>query len=933
MRGCTLWAFILFPPQIESAAPPLKLVNTLAVAFQPLCRIEAWRLSAGIESVLNAGRGYVIDESLGPYHILSRLGGGAMGEVYLAEDTRLHRRVAIKSLLSDPGLKDQRETLLREARAAATLSHPSIASVFDVIEANGRMHMVMEFVPGETLSSCLRDGPLLPLRALGLAHQIADALACAHQHGVLHCDLKPGNIVVTPDGTAKILDFGLSRLAGTGAPISATAESVHSGPRLRGTPPYMAPELLAGATPNERSDVYSLGVTMYEMVTGRRPYDAPDILGLVRAIVTTAPVPPSAIAAGIPRGFENVVSRAMEREATDRFESASAVRDELDRVLRREASATTRTLSPTPARVGRPGRSRHALAAVALALMAAIGGLLWILGRAPAGPAATAASVVAVVAPELRDPESEAFTRGFADMLTGDLHALPGLVVASNTEAPRDGAGAAETGRRIGASHVFVPSVIRAGGSLQLALVLRQVDRDEPLWSDQHSADSASLLVTQKRLIGSAASALVQQGLLQRTPSPPPRPDERMTTNLEAYAEYSQGRVFESRRDVAGNLERAIALYERAVAREPGFAQAHAAIGRVSLALYTRSRSKNWLDRAQKETLEALRLAPESPDARYAVAVLYSETSQDRTAIDELKRLLERYPEHDDAHRLMGRLLAKAGDLPGALGHLETARRLRPGYWDHHRALGLAYFDAGRYQDAIAAFHRLTELQPDSAWGFQTLGTAQHASGDRVSALENYRKAIAIAPSARSYSNIGTLLYEEGRFEDAVQAYRQAIALRPKEAMTHRNLGDALLRLNRTDQAAAAYRTSAALVRDELEVSPNDASGLALRAYCLARLGQLQDALALSARATALEPANNAVLYERGVIFALAKRPCDALEWLEKAIEKGYGVALIAGDHDLRALSGHPRFDTLVGSSGRKGIWAAEVCSAAKEGQ
>jgi tetratricopeptide (TPR) repeat protein len=399
-----------------------------------------------------------------------------------------------------------------------------------------------------------------------------------------------------------------------------------------------------------------------------------------------------------------------------------------------------------------------------------------------------------------------------------------------------------------------------------------------------------------------------------------------MTANLDAYADYSQARVYDSRPDVPGNLQRALALYERAVGRDPGFAEAHAGIGRVSLALYQSTRTREWVDRARRATLEALRLAPTSAGVRYAVAFLYSETGQHDTARLELETLLARHPEHDDAHRLMGRLLVASGDLTRALDHLETARRLRPGYWDNQRALGLAYFDAGRFPDAIAAFERLTELQPDSAWAFQVLGTAHHAAGHRAAALDNYRKAIALTPSARAYSNIGTLLFEEARFQEAAAAYRHAIELRPKVPLTHRNLGDALLRLGRRREASAAYRTSAALARQELEVSPDDPELLALEAYCLARLGRVEEALATSGRAAALAPSNHSVLFERAVIFVLAEQPCPALEWLGRAVARGYSVALAAKDADLHPLAGHPRFEALVGASGVRGAWAATRC-------
>ncbi len=380
-------------------------------------------------------------------------------------------------------------------------------------------------------------------------------------------------------------------------------------------------------------------------------------------------------------------------------------------------------------------------------------------------------------------PESEAsgdrqvLAAGFADVLLDELSALSDLVVATPAaaEMPAAGSTLGDVARSRGASHLVVPTVAETAGSVRLTVELRAASPDQLLWTHTVSGPIADIFDLQRQLSAALISALRHHGLVSNTLRPAPHvSQERTTTNVEAYAEYSQGRAFESRKDVPGNLERAVRPLRAGDCPGSGVrAGARRAGARLAGPVQPSNEDAAWINRARRELLEALRLAPESPTTRYSLAALYADTGQADVARQELERVVARDPENDDAHRVLGRLILNAGKPNEGLAHLETARRLRPGYWDNHRALGLAYFDTGRLPEAIAAFQRLTELQPDSAWGFQTLGTAYHASGDRARALENYRKAIAIAPSARSYSNIGTLLYEDGRFEEAVAELRQ----------------------------------------------------------------------------------------------------------------------------------------------------------------
>ncbi|RPH58090.1 MAG: serine/threonine protein kinase, partial [Acidobacteria bacterium] len=277
----------------------------------------------------------------GPYRVIRRLGAGGMGQVFLAEDTRLGRRVALKSLagrwLASP---NARQRLLQEARAVAALSHPYIATLYDVLEDADHLLLVMEYVEGRTAAALIAEGPIPLAQALRLASQIVDAVVYAHERGIVHCDLKPLNVQVALDGTAKVLDFGLAH-AGH---LSVAADPDTDTPlvKLIGTPPYMPPERLLTGTLNEAGDIYSLGVTLFELVTGQRPFQEPSFALLTGAILGTTPPPASSIAAGCPGSLDHVIARALEKDPKRRYRTArelgTAVRAVLDQV---EPAATS----------------------------------------------------------------------------------------------------------------------------------------------------------------------------------------------------------------------------------------------------------------------------------------------------------------------------------------------------------------------------------------------------------------------------------------------------------------------------------------------------------------------------------------------------------------------------------------------------------------
>lgn len=862
----------------------------------------------------------MVGSSIGPYRILEKLGAGGMGDVYLAEDARLRRKVALKSL-SESLLKtkDARQRLLREARAAAGLNHPNIAAIHDIVETEDRAHIVMEYVQGETLAARLAKGRMPGEDVVPIAIQLCDAVIEAHAHGVIHRDLKPGNVLLTPEGKVKVLDFGLAKTCVAAADDSSSASDPARTDfsRVVGTPAYMSPEQIRGLVVDGRTDLYSLGVLLFELLTGRRPFEGEDAVALGMAILTDPTPTPTRVEASVPAGLSAIVARAMARERDERFQSALEMREALRRlptgISDRPTVSRLRTWVASDAVWPAPMRSRltRLLLALVLAAPLPVIGFRFLrerrLGAPPPSPDARPALAVLPLSNVGADPSDEYLGVGIADTLIARLAALPSVTVVSRASFEYRGRQTRKIARDLGVDYVVTGGVQRSDRRLRVTLSLVRPD-DSVAWGGDFEATLDELFPLQSRIAEGLSTALQ----LTLTAADRQRLARSPTASVEAFADYSRGRALLERPDVKGNLERATQFFEAAIRNDPRFALAHAGLGEACWARYQETKDAAWTKRALDSTTEALRLDPEQPAVRVALALIYQGTGRPEGAIEELRKALAIQPNGDDAHRLLGHVLSELGKTEDALLEFRQAIALRPDYWRNHSFLGYAFFKTGRYAEAVAAYRRVTELQPDNAWGFQMLGTAYQAAGDGHRALENYKRAIALGRDASAYSNLGTLYYAQGDFAEAARAFEEAVRLDPASPAKHRNLGDAYDRLGDTTRARAAYLRAVGLGQSLLRVNPRDARTLAMLAVYEAKLGRRADAARHTAEATRLSPEDGDVLYRAAIVHTLAGRSGPALMVLREAVKHGYSRALAREDDDLGALRGKPEFQALV---------------------
>jgi tetratricopeptide (TPR) repeat protein len=465
-----------------------------------------------------------------------------------------------------------------------------------------------------------------------------------------------------------------------------------------------------------------------------------------------------------------------------------------------------------------------------------------------------------------------------------------------------------EIAQALGATLLVDGALQRSGDKLRVTLSLVHPESRVIAWSRSYDGSFANLFALQQEVAQAVADALA----LTLTPGDRARLRDTPTANVEAFADYAQGRTFLERPDVADNLDRSIKLFQSAISRDPRFAGAHGGLGEAYWRKYQATRDETWSVKARDAITDALRLDPNAVQVRLSLASVYRGMGRLPEATDELRRVVAAQPRADEPHRLLGQVLLDAGKKDEGLAEIRKAIALRPNYWGHHHTLGIAYYNAGDYPDAVASFRRVTELQPDNAWGYQMLGTAYHAMDDAARAIPNYERAIKLGNS-KAYSNLGVLYSSVGRLEDAARTHGEALKLDPKSPIKHHNLGEVLARMGLLAEARTEFRAAIDLSKDQLRVNPRDVQVMATLAVVEAKTGAGAEADRHIGQAISLAPDDGDVRYSEAVVRTLTGHLDGGISALEKALAHGYSASRAASDPNLSALWKDARFRQLVG--------------------
>jgi len=716
----------------------------------------------------------MIGQTISHYRILEQLGAGGMGVVYKAHDSRLDRALALKLLPDELAQQPQAlERFRREARAASALNHPGICTIYDIGEQDGRAFIAMEFIDGETLRSHIH-GKALPLEEiLKLGIQIAEALEAAHAEGIIHRDIKPANIFVTKRGQAKVLDFGLAKLIPKGIARAGleldgqSPDSISIVGIISGTPSYMSPEQVRGDNLDQRTDIFSLGLLLYEMATGRQAFGGGTGGMIIEAVLTRPPVSVRSINLDIPARLESIIDKALHKDRDQRYQRAADVLADLQRLKRdtdsgrrdREGEAESVLISATDPLSSTGTRTSRASAAQTTALRP--GRVSKIIGSLAVLPFENVS----------RDPENEYLSDGIAGSLINILATVPRLrVMAQSTVFRYKGReiDPQAIGRELNVRAVLTGRMMQSGGSLRIGTELVDVATGAQLWSAQFDRKPGDIFLIQDEISNEISGKL----RLQLTRAEKKRLIRRDTEDAEAYRLYLQGRHHWNRWTEEG-FYKAIGYFQQAVEKDPSYALAYTGLAESYVLLGWNSYlpPKDAFPKGKAAAMAALQIDPGLGEAHTPLAAaLWLHDWQWKEAQTEFRRSLELNPAYPTANHWHAEYVMTMGHQLEAIAKMKNSQELDPLSLIINVAIGWAFYMARRYDEAIEQLLRTVELDPNYPVTHWILGLLYRKTGRYELAIAAGEKGVNLSGgSPLMRAALAHTYGESGKAKEALQ--------------------------------------------------------------------------------------------------------------------------------------------------------------------
>ena len=851
---------------------------------------------------------------LGPFEVLSRLGAGGMGEVWRARDTRLQRDVAIK-VLPEAFAQDADRLLrfTREAHVLASLNHPNIAAIYSLEEIEGVRFLVLELVSGETLKQRIVRAPVSANEAIRFALQIADALEAAHAKGVLHRDLKPANVNVTPEGKIKLLDFGLAKAFALGAASPEISHSptlavdpTHQGVVL-GTASYMSPEQARGRALDGRTDLWSFGCVLYEMLAGKKAFDGESVSDILVAILDREP-DWAALPAATPAPLRDLMKRLLQKDPAGRPATIGDTRGFL------EAAAGSRTTAIFPvsgrsASFARRGGGRTLLVAGAVLLAVGTGFLLLAL-RERAGSALPASKLLAILpATDLTGrPDGRQLCDGVSFSLGVKLRELSPDFMLIRPDVPAElkerEADPGKWAREKGANLLVQPVVRQLGEIREISFSISRAG--SPVQVD--AGEVRGLAAEHFKLEDDLARKLVAALKLHLAPGAT-TPARYTIPAGPSQTDYVVALGYLERYDDPASLQKAIDLLKTITGGENS-APVQATLGRAYIATYQNTHDIAFARLAESCAESAQKLDPGRFETLLTLGRIKATAGRLDEGIVDFRRALERDPSSVEALLSLGDALADSNKPADAEAAYRRAVAARPSYWAPHNRLGALFYSKGDYGRAIPEYEEAARLNPATSRPLSNLVGAYLQTGKLEDAVRAAQKSLDLLQSASGWANLGTAHYYAGRYSDAAAAFEKATAAAPKRSSLWIGLGDAL-RSSGGDAARtrAAYEEALRRTDDELKVNSRDAAALRNRARALRSLGEEAKAREAILAARAAAPADSSILVEASRLALLHQDRTAAFALLSEAVRRGFSPALLRADPEFTEVKSDPLFE------------------------
>jgi serine/threonine protein kinase/Flp pilus assembly protein TadD len=863
------------------------------------------------------GRGWLdmIGETINHYKITAKLGEGGMGEVYLADDTSLDRKVALKflpqSLAQDP---EARQRLIREAKAASRLSHPNIMTVYAVEEADGRTFIAMEYVRGAPLTA--ESEPRLD-RIIGLAIQIADGLAKAHASGVVHRDIKPSNILIDSDGRPRILDFGLARLEGA-AKLTKTGSTL-------GTIAYTSPEQASGKDADHRSDIFSLGTVIYELITGHLPFAGEHEAAIIYAITNEEPHPLARYNSKVPDELQRIITKCLQKDPARRYQSSADLSADLQSLKAVSVSGINAPAAPRP-------RLWQGVAAMAIIAVLAVAAF-YVIGVRDHGRSRPEGRPMLAVLPfeNLGSADDEYFADGITEEITTQVAKVSGLGVISRTSSIKyknTDKTLKQIGDELGVNYVL-EGTIRWDRSSTPARVrinpqLIRVADDTHLWADTYDREMEHIFATQSDIARHVVTALNVTLLDREDQDLAAKP----TSNLKAYEAYLRGLEFASNPDFSEQDARdAIQMFEESVSLDSSFAIAYAQLStEYSMLHFIGVENRTGLLAKSRAAVDrALAIDPDLPQALRAAGILAYRTNRDyATALRYFERALALRPGNHWTLSWVAAVYRRQGHFARAIEQYQKARTLDPlDSWMNHE-LGWTYMRMRRYDEALAAFDRSIELAPEQTLDYRMRAVVHwYRNGDLNAAASSLSLVPLNETSHATWAHIqqAILKRDSDRALDLLSPPNDPVHF-SQEFYTPASLdsGCVLTLMGRSADAQAVFEATRVELEEELTENPDDHRVYSSLGIANAYLGNRDAAIRFGERGVELFPVEKDAVIGPYRVIDLAyiytilgdyDPAMDKIEYL-MSIPCMLSVAMLQLDPRWEPLQNHPRSQALI---------------------
>jgi tetratricopeptide (TPR) repeat protein len=847
------------------------------------------------------------------YRIVRAMASGGMGEVYVAEDVELDRRVALKFMPGHLCGDDQAVARFRrEAKAAATLVHPNIVTIHEVSDYKQRPFIAMELVEGKTFVEMIHTAELKLPEILDLFIQVGEGLQAAHDAGIVHRDIKPANILVDSEQRVRIVDFGLARVENDDS-ITKTGSTL-------GTIGYMSPEQVKGEVADRRSDIFSLGVVLYEMLTGKQPFRRDSHAATMNAIVNEEPDPMTHYVLRVPENLTRIVEKTLRKGRESRYQTMADLAADL-RSVQAEVSAEARTIRRKPVAGGASHRRSLVWApVVAVVLLIAVLAIIPSTRRLLKTLVGLkqAASVRHLVVLPFENigggSENQFFCDGLMETITAKLTGLEQLggefwVVPASDVRSRGIVSVDQSRRAFNANMALSGSVQRVGERVRLTFNLADAQSGRQLRSKVIDADLSDVYALQDSTVIEVAEML--EIALQPN-------EERLlraggTTQAQAYDLYLKGQGYLQNGELAGYVDSAIGIFNRALERDPRYSLALAGLGAAYWQLYVNTSDSRWVEPALDNCRQAVALDAQVAPVYVTLGRIYYGTGKYSEAIAEFQKALEKDPVNYEALWRLARTYESTDDFEQAEATYRKLIDLRPDFVNGYQRLALFYTRRGQSDEAIEQLQKVVELIPEDVKAYSDLGSLYFRVGREQEAVEMWRHSLAIEPNYAAYSNLGVVMQKSENFEAAAAMYDSALKLDGSNFKVWGNLAFAYEKIpGQKEEADSAFRRAVMLAEERREVNPRNLDVLLYLSEYYSGMNQHDSVRSLSRQALELAPDNPKVLVQTAGVYENLGERDKALGLLEKAIRLGYPASAIASQSEFQTMQADQRFQSLL---------------------